>query len=37
MAKACRYSCGAHAMLNKLLLYLRVLFCFVLFFFSVTF
>ena len=32
MAKACRYSRGAHAMLNKLLLYLRVLFCFVLFF-----
>ena len=29
MAKACRYSRGAHAMLNKLLLYLRVLFCFV--------
>ena len=36
MAKACRYSRGAHAMLNKLLLYLRVLFCFV-FFFSVIF
>ena len=33
MAKACRYSRGAHAMLNKLLLYLRVLFCFVVFFF----